>query len=501
MDRILTLREAEEDRFRSILECMPQAVLLFDTEFHPVHVNPAARILLEQFGLGDSAEPVRMLNGLDLTAMAEQALENGGSSDSELRLPLGETWNVTASPVGAEPGRTDGWVFVFTDLTESRRLQDQLAQAEKMSSLGQMISGVAHELNNPLASIIGYAQLLQAAPPDSRAELAGRLEIMDQEARRCQKIVRNLLSFARRRDPEKKLFSLNDLVQSVQSLMRYQLRMDDVEIVPDTDLELPLLYGDAHLIQQVLLNLVTNSHHALKEKGEGGRIWVRTVKAGEDILLLEVEDDGPGIPPAIRSRIFDPFFTTKGPGEGTGLGLSLVYGTVTSHGGTVECRESDRGGVCFRIRLPRAEPDDGGTEKKEQDLSASPPDRARVLVVDDEQVVADLMKAMLQQEGHQVVTAASGREALDLLARETFSMVIIDYRMPGISGVRLCEEIRAKMGDTPLPMLMTSGDTISGEPEQVAARVGVPLLHKPFNMDEFHGAVRRRLHEQASGKL
>ncbi len=500
MDRILTVREAEQDRFRAILECMPQGVILLDREFRPVHVNPAARRLLDPFGLGRDSTPVKTLERLDLAILAERAVSAGeGSSETEWRLPLGETWNVTASAVQDEAGRVEGWVYVFTDLTESRRLQDQLAQAEKMSSLGQMISGVAHELNNPLASILGYAQLLQAAPPEKKEDLTARLRIMNQEAGRCQKIVRNLLSFARRGDSKKKLFSLNEKILSVQALLHYQLRMDDVEIVPETDPELPVLSGDDHQIQQAVLNLVTNAHHALKEAGRGGRIRIRTRRLDENEILLEVEDDGPGIPPEIRGRIFDPFFTTKPPGKGTGLGLSLVYGAITSQGGTVKCVDSESGGACFRIRLPVG---GTGTEepgKREPGTKLPPAKSCRVLVVDDENTVAGLMKAILEEEGHQVAVAGSGREALECLEQESFRLAVIDYRMPGLSGIRLCEEIRERFGAERVRLLLTSGDTVSGEPETVAGRLGTSLLQKPFRMEEFQAEVRRCLRGEAAG--
>ena len=494
VDRILTVQEAEQGRFRSILECMPQAVILADTGFLPVRVNPAGNELLECLGFAGGGRSVRRLDGLDLGAMADQVLKAGGRpADSEARLPDGRVFNVTASAVRGERGRIEGWVFVFTDFTESRRMQDQLSQAEKMSSLGQMISGVAHELNNPLASILGYAQLLQATAAAEGGDLSHRLKIMDQEARRCQKIVQNLLSFARRRDPERKPYSLNELVQSVISLMRYQLRMDNVEVVSETDPELPYLYGDAHQIQQALLNLVTNAHHAMK-KGPGGQLSIRTVLLDGGEANLVVEDDGPGIPAAIRSKIFDPFFTTKDPGEGTGLGLSLVYSAITAHGGVVECEAAADGGARFVIRLPVGQPSDeedagGGGQVDE----VPPAGRSSILVVDDEEPVARLLAEMLMSEGHQVQVASDGNEALDCLAQGRYDLVVTDYKMPGLGGKLLCDAIDEHYDGLKGRVLMTTGDTVSGEPEKAAGEAGVPLIHKPFDLEEFRSLVRRRL--------
>ncbi len=500
IDRILTVQEAEQGRFRSILECMPQAVILADTGLRPVRVNPAGTELLERLGFAGGPRSVRHLDGLDLGAMADRVLKAGGRpADSEARLPDGGTFNVTASAVRGERGRIEGWVFVFTDLTESRRLQDQLSQAEKMSSLGQMISGVAHELNNPLASILGYAQLLQAGAAKEDGELSNRLKIMDQEARRCQKIVQNLLSFARRRDPERKPYSLNELVQSVIALMRYQLRMDNIQVVSETDTELPYLNGDAHQIQQALLNLVTNAHHAMK-KGQGGNLSIRTVLAGKDAAHLVVEDDGPGIPAGIRNRIFDPFFTTKATGEGTGLGLSLVYSAITAHGGTVEFESASNGGARFVVRLPLGR--DVGEEAATEAGPGGdnrPAGRARILVVDDEQPVAQLLSEMLSSEGHQVHVATDGRAALERLAEGAYDLVVTDFKMPGLGGKSLCDAIDQRYRGLKGRVLMTTGDTVSGEPEKAAGEAGVPLIHKPFDLDEFRGLVRRRLRGEEPG--
>ncbi len=494
LDRILTVQEAEQDRFRSMLEYMPQAVILTDIGFRPIRVNPAANRLLGRLGFSGGLPSVRHLDCLDLEAMTERVLKGGGpSADSEARLPDGGTFNVTASAVREDKGRIEGWVFVFTDLTYSRRLQDRLSQSEKMSSLGQMISGVAHELNNPLASILGYAQLLQATAAKEGGVLSQRLQIMDQEARRCRKIVQNLLSFARRRDPERKPYSLNDLVRSVIALMRYQFRMDSIKIVSETDPELSHLHGDAHQIQQALLNLMTNARHAMKEEG-GGNLSIRTARDGLDAALLIVEDDGPGIPASIRNRIFDPFFTTKAPGEGTGLGLSLVYGAITSHGGRVECDTAPSGGARFTVRLPMDHVLDEAEGEQAGKAKMSPAaGRSRILVVDDEEPIARFLAEMLGSEGHRVDVATDGSEALARLAECGYDLVVTDYKMPGLSGKSLCDAIGQRFENLKGRVLMITGDTVSGEPEQAAEQAGVTLIHKPFDLDEFRGLVRRRL--------
>jgi two-component system NtrC family sensor kinase len=494
MDRILTVQEAERDRFRFILDSMPQAVVLADGSLRILLANPSARKLLDGLEIPAGSGTLDRLGELSVTDLAARvASGRSGEASGEAHLDNGRILTVSVSAFVPEgPTRTSGFVVVISDVTESRRLQEQLAQAEKMSSLGQMISGVAHELNNPLASILGYAQLVRAGASDP--DLAERLDVLHKEARRCQRIVSNLLSFARRHEPERQPLSLNQSVQAVTNLMAYQLRVDGIAVESDLDRELPAVMGDTHQLQQALLNLFTNAHHAMKDVDGQRRIRVgtRVIDAGDAVELM-VEDSGPGIPKAVRSRIFDPFFTTKGPGEGTGLGLSLVYGTVAAHGGTIHAEEGTDAGARFVLRFPagRSTGTDPGPEPA-SDRNPEPP-AGDVLVVDDEETVAALMKDTLESWGHRVTLAADGAEALDRLDARGFDLVIMDFRMPVMDGRRLHEEILRRHPLMSSRVVLTTGDTVSGDPERFASRAGVPVLPKPFELEQLRRTVRERL--------
>jgi two-component system NtrC family sensor kinase len=495
LDRILTVREAEADRFRSILDSMPQAVLLADRELRLLQLNRAASAMVDELGLGERRDLGPLVERLGIEDAIRRVRDRGlDEADAEARLDAERILDVTVTPLAGESSRADGLVLVITDVSESRRLQQQLAHSEKMSSLGQMISGVAHELNNPLASIMGYAQLLHRAAADETVER--RAAALDREAERCQKIVRSLLSFARRREPERRPLSLNEVVQSVRSLMGYQLRVDDVELRTDLSTDLPPLLGDAHELQQVLVNLLTNARQAIRNGDGSGTITVSTKVDDTGAILLEVRDSGPGIPEEIRSKIFDPFFTTKAEGQGTGLGLSLVFGIVNAHGGTIEAlpaTASSAGGATLRVRFPAAGLDGPADDAGQPRDDATPARPGRILVVDDEQPLARMICDALAEDGHAAEHVCDGAQALEKVGQQVFDLVVSDLRMPGMGGERLFEEIRRRRPELARRLLLTTGDTVRSDPQRVAERTGLAVLQKPFDLDRLRRLVRARL--------
>jgi two-component system NtrC family sensor kinase len=488
LERILTAREREEDRFRAILESMPQAVLLVDRRANVIQSNGSARQLMEAFDLPDDGCGAAFFARLGLTEKLSQV--GGGARDhaaEEVRVEGERVFDVTVTPLSGSrtPDRTV--LVVLNDVTERRRLQQRLAHSEKMSSLGQMISGVTHELNNPLSTILGFTQMLGATATDEK--LARRMGILHDEALRCQRIVQNLLSFARRRDPERTPLSVNEVVRSVASLMRYQLKVDNVALTTELSDDLPAVLGDRHQLQQVLVNLVTNAKHAIQSHGRGGAIAMRSAPRDDGAVLLEVIDDGPGVPDDIRSRIFDPFFTTKADGHGTGLGLSLVYGIVTAHDGAIDVVRAASGGANFRIMLPaHAGAQRGSTPDECVAIPAGSP-RARILVVDDEPTFAGLLCEALASDGHLAESAADGAEALDRLRAQRFDLVVSDLKMPGVDGRALRDAIE-RMRPAPA-LLLTTGDTMNRETDELERQLGVTILRKPFELTE----LRRRVGE------
>ena len=490
LDRILTVHEAEADRFRAILDSMPQAVVLLDGQLHLQQANPAAMDMFAKLDLPLVGSMEAVIRSLGMFESVERVRRGERSCEhSEIRYENDRTFALSVSRLTDDRSDEPDMVLVIGDISEARQMQLQLAQADKMSSLGRMISGVTHELNNPLTSIMGYAQLLRAAVPEGK--VAERAERLESEARRCQKIVKNLLSFARRREVKHGALSLNEVVESVLALMGYQLRVDGIAVETDLCADLPALVGDHHHLQQVLVNLLTNARQAILSEAPSGTIVVRT-RYDAGTAVLEVADDGPGIPDACRAQIFDPFFTTKPEGQGTGLGLALVYGIVRDHGGTIEALKDFRDGTCFRVVLPVLDRPRHAVDAPVPETPEVEFDRAAVLVVDDEEPLAQMICESLREDGHEATYAPDAAAALEATNARAFDLVIADLRMPGVGGEALFEQLRLTHR-----LLLTTGDTAGDAIERVAARTGCAVLAKPFDVEALHRAVREQLVKQA----
>jgi two-component system NtrC family sensor kinase len=249
-----------------------------------------------------------------------------------------------------EGGCADSLLILMTDLTNQIELQQNLVQSEKLSAIGEIVAGVAHELNNPLTGILGYAQLVISAKVEPSLKL--RLEHIVSEADRCRRIVQNLLSFARHYESEKSIHSANDILSEVLQLREYQIRIDGIELEVRCDAHLPNVYVDSHELQRVFLNIINNAQQALTTiEGRAKKLTISTFEK-DNCVQIRFEDNGPGIPESIRSKVFDPFFTTKGIGEGTGLGLSVSYGVIKEHGGRIDLESKDGEGAAFTVVLP-----------------------------------------------------------------------------------------------------------------------------------------------------
>ena len=305
---------------------------------------------------------------VELTAMPPHALvshETVSAEDVQALIRAGRSWRGTMTrirkdrttfPVAAvlapvvdeKSGRVTHIVSVERDISEERRLRAQLIHSERLSAVGQLVAGVAHELNNPLQSVIGMTQLLIGA--EQRDQTRRDLENVRINGERAATIVRNLLAFARRSALERSMEDVSEIVRSSLALRAYELRNANITLREEYARELSLVEVNREEIQQVILNLILNAEHAVRSAGRPGTIRITTGQSNESVFL-EVADDGPGVPPGLAGRIFEPFFTTKGVGEGTGLGLSTSLGIAQAHGGTLALQPND-GGACFRLTLP-----------------------------------------------------------------------------------------------------------------------------------------------------
>jgi two-component system NtrC family sensor kinase len=379
-------------------------------------------------------------------------------------------------------------------MQQVKTTQDQLIQSEKLSAVGQFVAGVAHELNNPLTAVVGFSELLQTFNTDEK--LRSHLDRVAKSAHRCHKIVQSLLSFARQHPPERKATDLRAVVEEVLEIMAYEFRTSDITIVRDYAPDVPAVLVDPHQLQQVFVNILGNARQAIEPVRRAGKIIVRTRRAGET-ALIEFEDNGPGIRADHLARIFDPFFTTKPVGKGTGLGLSLCYGIVQEHGGRITARSEPGQGAVFTITLPimqGAAPPvllRSGNSAAPFVVAAPGSSGKAVLVIDDEQWILDLATELLRAEGHLVETALGGQQALEALARRKFDVIVSDWKMPGLNGIRLYEHLRATDQAAAKRVLFMTGDVVNDTFQDFLRDHQLACLSKPFATREFRAAVAK----------
>jgi signal transduction histidine kinase len=372
-----------------------------------------------------------------------------------------------------------------------RERTQQLLQTEKLATMGGLLAGVAHELNNPLTIVIGQAHLLRHEVKDSA--LVRRAQKIHAAADRCVRIVRNFLALARQHTPERGEVRLNDVVDQAIELLAYELRTGGVEVVFNRAEDLPTLWADAHRLHQVLVNLVVNAGHALRGIPSGRRITLTTRFDPEHARAhLEVSDTGPGISPEIQARIFEPFFTTKPSGQGTGLGLSLCQGIIEEHGGTIRVVSKPRHGATFVIELPVVTPPTASAiPRPAESLPAVNP--KTILVVDDEPDIAATLAEMLQGAGHRVEVATDGQMALEMLQRRGYDLIVTDTKMPVLDGLEFYGELERRFPQLRHRVIFVTGDVLDQDKRNVLAATGALCLAKPFDLDEVLRVVHRCL--------
>lgn len=374
--------------------------------------------------------------------------------------------------------------------------QEQLLQSEKMAAVGQLISGVAHELNNPLTAILGYSQLLQAEElTNSRG--ADYIEKLYKQAQRTHHIVQSLLSFARQHKPERKSVDVNQILEDTLILREYDMKLNSIRIHREFQPDLPLTGGDFHQLQQVFLNILNNAVDAVIEKSAKGEIWIRTMLAGNR-LRVEITDNGPGVKDP--HRVFDPFYTTKPVGKGTGLGLSICYGIVKEHGGEIQVRNSPPRGATFAIVLPVLAV--SGMAQVENPAPPKTVASGKVLLLDHEESVLLLEQEILRSRGIVVRAVRSAQEAIELLRHETVDAVVADMKIAGEMSAtgfyRWIEENRAELAGR---IIFTVSNARDGEISDTLKKSGCAILEKPFSIDSFCSTVLKTLRTEMPAPL
>ncbi len=398
----------------------------------------------------------------------------------------------TTMRIQREAGKPARLHCIGRNITQRRELEQQLRQTEKLSSTGKLVAGVAHELNNPLTSIIGYATMLQKNDlPDPHRE---DLEVIFRQAQRARMIVRDLLTFARKINLETAPVDINKIINASVSLMKPQAKKHNIEITTRLAADLPQTMVDPHQLEQVFVNLIINAIHVL-DKTEGPRQITIQSRRAADLIHVSFADSGPGIPEDIFNRIFDPFFTTKAIGQGTGLGLSICFGIISEHNGRIYAENTPQAGAIFHIELPVTKPEvpakPAGTApplSKPEPAAAGP---QKILVADDEKSILDLLERVLMLGGHTVTTAEAGQEAWQAIQADHFDIVICDILMPDITGPELYQKTIKKYPHMSDHFIFITGNVVDMDTRLFLEKTGLIWLSKPFLPTDIEAAINQ----------
>jgi PAS domain S-box-containing protein len=482
----------EQEFVRHLIASFPDMIAVLDRDARFTFMSPRVQDVLgrsaEQFvgqALGGSTHPD------DRARLAEtfQRVLSGQSSSAqvEYRAPHADgSWRMlraSAGPLFDAKGEITGVVASARDITESRQFENQLAQKEKFASMGQMMAGAAHELNNPLTAILGVSDLLRERATDDATRR--QIEIVLQQARRAAAIVQNLLAFSRPAVMGRARVRVQEIIQRILQQQDASLRQKGITVQFDDSASLPAVEADPRLLTQVFLNIITNAEQAISSVRDHGTLTISAVTVVGNLSIAFV-DDGPGISPEILGKIFDPFFTTKRPGGGSGLGLTISLAIVKEHGGRIEVQSSPSNGATVRVvlpvpveHLPTPEP-----HMAARPLShVSPVLRGHsALIVDDEDSIREIVQEGLSARGMQVEGATSAEDALAHLAAHSYDVVLCDFNLPGLNGEQLFDRLRSQSHSSPPRFVFMTGDML--EPALVSSfnEKGAHVLQKPFHI-------------------
>jgi PAS domain S-box-containing protein len=496
----------QQEFARRLLESFPDLILVLDTAGRYTFTSTRVKDILgyepEEYDSQELGQRTHLEDQPALQALFAEIVagrQSFASLEIRVRHKLGEWRRIRChfSPLCDETGKIDGVIISGRDVTELKRLEEQLIQAEKLAAMGQMLAGVAHELNNPLTAILGVTELLRER--EGLEETTKRqLDLTHRQARRAARIVQNLLEFSRPAAPQKKPTDVNSLVERTLQLHEHSLRRNNVEVEFQSQAGLPAIIGDANQLIQVFLNLVSNAEHAIREVREAGRVQIRAGRIGGHIFVT-VQDDGCGIPPEALPRLFDPFYTTKRPGGGTGLGLSICMSIVREHGGSIDVETLPAGGSAFTVFLPIASeqqspPGSPDAASVPAESPQSPSDLLKgrsILVLDDEESIRMLLEEGLSAQGLRVDCAAIPAEAIHFVGRQSYDALLCDLNLSAggatTSGREAARQILAAAGTRTPAVIFMTGDLVEARDSGSGE---VRHLQKPFRISEVLALLR-----------
>jgi PAS domain S-box-containing protein len=504
----------QQEFARRLVDSFPDLILVLDADSHYTFISPRCQEVLgytldeaHAMGFGGRTHPEDLPAALSVYKDILAGKQTFASLELRVRHKQGDWRRIlfNFSPLSDEKGNIEGVVLSGRDVTDLKRLEEQLIQAEKLAAMGQMLAGVAHELNNPLTAVLGVTELLRERPGQDES-FKRQLDLTHRQARRAARIVQNLLEFSRPASPLKKLLDVNNLVERTLQLHEHSLRRNNIEVDFRPETSVPGVIGDANQLIQVFLNLVTNAEQAIREVRESGRLQIRPGRSGNR-LSITFQDDGVGIRPEALPRIFDPFYTTKRPGGGTGLGLSICMSIIREHGGIIEAEALPAGGSAFTVFLPVA-PAEKADPPPAPEVSSAPSANLgmipsveilkgrSVLVLDDEASLRQLLQEGLSAQGLRVDCAATVEEALTRVQRSPYDILLCDLHLSAggffVDGREAAAQLLAAAGPQKPAVVYMTGDLTDTGPE-TPVRGEPSFLQKPFRISEVLSLFREVL--------
>jgi PAS domain S-box-containing protein len=395
-------------------------------------------------------------------------------------------------------GKILGAQVLQRDITErkqaeatEKQLQQELQIASRLATVGEMAAGIAHEINNPLTGVIGFAQLLMKK--DIPDDVRGDVHIIYEGAHRVASITSNLLTFARQYKGKRESTDINDIIKTTLAMRAYEMESSNIKVTTELDPDLPRTIADAGQLQQVFLNIILNAETEMITAHGGGNLLVKTERI-DDAIRVSIKDDGPGIARKNLEKIFDPFFTTRDVGKGAGLGLSVCHGIVTGHGGKIYAESKFGKGATFIVELPIV------TKVKQLKLAEPAAELkrisgARILVVDDDTIVQQFLAEILSEEEHEVEIIENGDDALERLKSEDYDVILLDVKLPGVSGIEIYKHLQKKAKPLARRVIFITGDVMGKETMAFLSRTRAPYITKPFDTEQLKKEIRLILSE------
>jgi PAS domain S-box-containing protein len=496
----------EQEFVRHLIACFPDMIAVFDREGRFTFVSPRVKEILgaspEEF-VGQPHHFGVHLEDRENVAEVFQRVLSGKSQSAQMEFRARHadgSWRIlraSAGPLFDADGEISGIVSSVRDITETKGFEQQLLQKEKFASMGQMMAGAAHELNNPLTAILGVSDLLRERATDDPTRR--QIEIVLQQARRAAAIVQNLLALAVPTGQKRGKVKIDETVRRALESVQKSLDQKNIRVDLAVSPPLPDVEGDSRLLTQVFANILTNAEQAISAVRDRGAIHI-SISHSDGSVVVSFSDNGPGIPQEIVDKIYDPFFTTKRPGGGSGLGLTICLGVVKDHSGRIEV-QSAANGATFRVVLPAAveklrAPAPAAAASRNVPAVSSALRGRKLLIVDDEESIREIVQEGLSARGMSVESAGSSEEALSFLAANTYEIVLCDFNLPGLNGDQLFDKLRAQAGGSTPRFVFMTGDLL--DPSTIASFTakGAHVMQKPFHVSALATLLSELLQEQ-----